>query len=29
MKARISIGMIMLAALAMLVLAGCGKGGGY
>jgi hypothetical protein len=29
MKARISIWMITLAAVAMLLLAGCGKGGGY
>jgi predicted small lipoprotein YifL len=29
MKARISFWMIVLAAVAMLVLAGCGKGGGY
>jgi hypothetical protein len=29
MKARISIWMIMLAAFAVLLLVGCGKGGGY
>jgi hypothetical protein len=29
MKARISIWMIMLAAVAVLLLVGCGKGGGY
>jgi predicted small lipoprotein YifL len=29
MKARISIWMIMLAVVAVSVLAGCGKGGGY